>query len=432
MNLSRRFISIVAVIVLLLNFAFAETIDLKYLTNNQGPKLQKISDINNITSIKFPYSNIQLTVGRGVQLRYTTVPAGSPVVWTSSNSGVATVNSGGYVTARKSGTTTIKALSTNSIVNASLTVTVVKAKPKPKPKPEPKPKPNPDPLPKPKPKPQKISVEKVEIHPQSLALTVGDNYPLDVKLYPDNASDKDYKYYVSNPEVLTIENGYVIAKEEGEATIFVKADGAQSDIRVQVFAWVEANSRDKTPIIAMPFKDIDNSDTYYKIIKYLYNYKLMSGVDSDIFDKDGQASRAMLLTALYRLEGSPDVTYYKQFEDVEYGSWYSDAVMWGKSEEITAGITEKLFAPNRKLTRQELVVFIYNYIKYKNVPETFVIQKSKPTDFYRVDFWAKEEATWCLNNRLIGLNHGRFDPHINAKRQDIARALYVLDHLLTK
>ncbi len=416
---------------LLLNITFAGTS--KKVDDNQYTVIQKISDINKITSITFPYSNIQLTVGRGTQLRYSAVPAGSSVVWTSSNSSVATVSANGYVTARAAGTTVIKALSPNSIVSASLTLTVIKPRPRPKPQP-PKPHsdPKPQPQPKPEPKPQVIKVEKVEIYPSSLALTVGDSYPLDVKLFPDNASDKNYKYYISNPEVLSIENGYVYAKQEGEATIFVKADGAQSDIRVQVFAWVETNSRDKTPIIAMPFKDINNLNIYYRPIKYLYNYKLMSGVTHDYFDNNSPATRAMVLTALYRLEGSPDVTYYKQFKDVEYGSWYSDAVMWAKSEEITAGISEELFAPNRELTRQELVAFIYNYIKYKNIPETFVIQKSKPIDFYRVDFWAKEEAKWCLNNRLIGLNQGRFDPYVKAERKDIARALYVLDHLLTK
>ena len=84
----------------------------------------KLSD-NAIVSIKLSYSKYSLKVGQSKTLVATTSPekAAKSVKWYSSNNKIATVNNKGKVTAKKAGTVTITAKTTNGL-KATCKITV--------------------------------------------------------------------------------------------------------------------------------------------------------------------------------------------------------------------------------------------------------------------------------------------------------------------
>ena len=51
-------------------------------------------------------------------------------------------------------------------------------------------------------------------------------------------------------------------------------------------------------------------------------------------------TRADLVTALYRLAGSPETEVENPFTDVAADAEYYDAVMWGYANGVVGGITE--------------------------------------------------------------------------------------------
>ncbi|MFR0796868.1 MAG: hypothetical protein ACLSHG_11750 [Oscillospiraceae bacterium] len=54
-----------------------------------------------------------------------------------------------------------------------------------------------------------------------------------------------------------------------------------------------------------------------------------SGTSTMMFSPNAVMSRAMLVTVLYRMNGSPSVAgMTAPFTDVPSGQWYTDAVIW--------------------------------------------------------------------------------------------------------
>ena len=83
----------------------------------------------------------------------------------------------------------------------------------------------------------------------------------------------------------------------------------------------------------MPFTDVNEADWYHEAIKYVYDNELMNGTGDGLFEPNTPMTRAMLVTALYRQEDSPDVTEAAAFADVPSEQWYTDAVAWAAVEE---------------------------------------------------------------------------------------------------
>ena len=79
----------------------------------------------------------------------------------------------------------------------------------------------------------------------------------------------------------------------------------------------------------------DNCELKVKKSEYVIKNDLMNGVSSDEFDPNGTLTRGMMVTVLYRLEGEPESRADLPFEDVEPGTWYTEAVRWAVDEGIT-------------------------------------------------------------------------------------------------
>ena len=110
-----------------------------------------------------------------------------------------------------------------------------------------------------------------------------------------------------------------------------------------------------------PFTDVKTSRWSYDSIKYAVEKGYMNGVGDNKFDPAGSMTRGMVVTVLYRREGSPAVTFRDDFTDVKAGKYYSDAVIWAKDEGVVNGITETTFDPNGKITREQLATMLSRF-----------------------------------------------------------------------
>ena len=54
-------------------------------------------------------------------------------------------------------------------------------------------------------------------------------------------------------------------------------------------------------------------------------------------------TRAMLVTVLHRLEGTPAASEAASFADVATGQWYTDAVAWADQSGIVTGYGDGRF-----------------------------------------------------------------------------------------
>ncbi|MFR3289177.1 MAG: S-layer homology domain-containing protein [Lachnospiraceae bacterium] len=119
------------------------------------------------------------------------------------------------------------------------------------------------------------------------------------------------------------------------------------------------------------FTDVVEGKWYYEAVMTAYEKELMNGVTANTFEPMTAMNRAMLVTMLYRLEGSPEVegSVSEVFADCKDTAYYAKAVLWASQNNIVSGRGESAFAPLATMTRQEMAVILYNYSVFKGAAE---------------------------------------------------------------
>ena len=111
-----------------------------------------------------------------------------------------------------------------------------------------------------------------------------------------------------------------------------------------------------------PFTDVPETEWYRAAVEYVFENKLMNGMNATTYGPQKTLTRAMLVTILYRMAGAPKVEADNVFTDVPAGQWYTEAILWGYSNGIVMGMGKGLFAPDKAVTREQMVTFLYRYI----------------------------------------------------------------------
>lgn len=196
----------------------------------------------------------------------------------------------------------------------------------------------------------------------------------------------------------------------------VPADYAEPQGRITVL----------TAVSELPFTDVSVDAWFYDAIKAAYDAELMDGVSETTFEPDTAMNRAMLVTMLYRLEGSPEVTtnVSEVFADCADDVWYSDAVVWAAENNIVSGRSETEFAPTATMTRQEMAVILYNYSVLKGA-EAVTEPALEYGDADAIADWAANAVTFCTAEGLMsGVSETEFSPAGSATRAMGATVLF--------
>ena len=110
------------------------------------------------------------------------------------------------------------------------------------------------------------------------------------------------------------------------------------------------------------FADVPRDKWYAKAVDFVKDAGLMNGVGDNLFRPEGEVTRAMVVTVLYRLSEEPDVSGVQtQFTDLRAGSYYENAVLWAASTGVTKGVTETAFEPDTAITREQMATMIIRY-----------------------------------------------------------------------
>ena len=80
-----------------------------------------------------------------------------------------------------------------------------------------------------------IPVESVSVSKDSLALTEGDSFKLDVKIGPKDATNKEVNWSSSDPDIVSVDSeGNILAKAKGKAKIIVQSAGGEDRAKCSV------------------------------------------------------------------------------------------------------------------------------------------------------------------------------------------------------
>lgn len=174
------------------------------------------------------------------------------------------------------------------------------------------------------------------------------------------------------------------------------------------------------------FVDVKLGSWYYNSIVYAVSNGLMNGVGDSKFEPEEGMTRAMLVTVLWRYEGSPKQRP-STFSDVRRGQWYSEAVSWAAKNGIVTGVGDNKFEPDTQITREQIATILYRYAQKKRADTSARGSLSAFPDNGKVNGWAKTALQWCVGEGLIGgtNENGRvyLDPQGTATRAQVATIL---------
>ncbi|WP_169515439.1 S-layer homology domain-containing protein [Anaerovorax odorimutans] len=170
-----------------------------------------------------------------------------------------------------------------------------------------------------------------------------------------------------------------------------------------------------------PFTDVKETDWFFKAVANINRKGLMSGVSKTQFKPNDNTTRAMLVTILYRMENSPDIDNNAAFKDISNSSWYADSVSWAVKNNIVNGYSQRTFAPNDPITREQLVSVLYRYKKMKNADMSANGNTKDFKDASLISSWASDSIKWALGAEVLtGKGNGNLDPKGNATRAEVA------------
>ena len=178
-------------------------------------------------------------------------------------------------------------------------------------------------------------------------------------------------------------------------------------------------------------------------LDYCIDHGYIAGTSATTVTPDGECTRAMIVSILYRVQGEPaKVNGYElkklapPFDDVERGRWYTDAIWWAKLTGVVSGMSPSTFAPDDPITRAQLAVILYNYTKQfapGSLTETGLLTGFPDAD--SVPSWARTAMAWAVGNGLIsgvgenGVSYLR--PEGCATRAQVATILMNYDKALS-
>ena len=144
------------------------------------------------------------------------------------------------------------------------------------------------------------------------------------------------------------------------------------------------------------------------------------------FEPTTSCSRAMIVSMLYRLAGSPQTVFEGRFSDVPAGQWYSAAVIWAYHNNIVKGYDNGHFGPNDLVTREQLAVILKAYAGFAKKPTDGRASLADFPDEGKVT-WSRDAVRWAVDAKLISgkIVNGEtiLDPQGKATRAEVASIL---------
>ncbi len=237
------------------------------------------------------------------------------------------------------------------------------------------------------------------------------------------------------------DSGYLMAVRRRASSIATGGSSsgggtAEEDNKTEEVKDVESEAADKSEsentseISPEPEKNVETKNKFEDIkghwaeeyINDLCTKGIINGKSEREFAPDDNVTRGEFVSLLFRLSGDEGVRG-DLFDDVASDDWYSEAVCWAAEKGITTGVSDRMFAPYEKITREMAVVFIARYAKCKGIVLTEV-EKITFKDEKEISDWAKVAIGELSGLGLItGKGDGLFKPLDNATRAETAKIL---------
>lgn len=226
--------------------------------------------------------------------------------------------------------------------------------------------------------------------------------------------------------------GCTVTEDVIPATPF--AEGSKTAVAKAVIDGKEyVDSKVIETIAKIPwFKDVPADSWYAESVKEVYELGIMTGNSAGtLFTPDGVMTRGMVVNVLYRLDGSPSVSYKAGFKDVDAKKYYTASVNWAVQNGIAKGYSDNTFRPDAEITREQFVIILYYYAQYRGMNTNKSTDLSEYKDNARVHSYALAPVKWAVADGIMsGSSAKQLNPLQNVTRAQAARMLAEFYHIM--
>ena len=260
--------------------------------------------------------------------------------------------------------------------------------------------------------------------------TIGGLYPVTytegtVTVLPTNVTKPGYTFlgwftaYIGGVQVRQIE-----ATETGDKTFYARWHKTVLPPPPVTPGTPVTPARPAAPV-GLPFADVSGSDWFYNDVRYVYEKGIMDGTGADRFSPNAPLTRAMIVTILYRMAGSPSVSGSSDFTDVAAGKWFAKAVAWAAANGIVNGYGSGLFGPNDPVTREQLAAILYRYAVYGGMTAVTLEENlGSFADTAQLSAYAIQAMNWAVGQGLINGSGSNLVPKAQATRAQVAAIIH--------
>lgn len=260
--------------------------------------------------------------------------------------------------------------------------------------------------------------------------TINGEYPTTytkgtVTVLPTNVTKPGYTFlgwftaYIGGVQVRQIE-----ATETGDKTFYARWQKTVLPPPPVTPGTPVTPARPAAPV-GLPFADVSGSDWFYNDVRYVYEKGIMDGTGADRFSPNAPLTRAMIVTILYRMAGSPSVSGSSDFTDVAAGKWFAKAVAWAAANGIVNGYGSGLFGPNDPVTREQLAAILYRYAVYGGMTAVTLEENLGGfADTAQLSAYAIQAMNWAVGQGLINGSGSNLVPKAQATRAQVAAIIH--------
>ena len=221
-------------------------------------------------------------------------------------------------------------------------------------------------------------------------------------LYMTANSSSGSKYY----DLVPRQQSYIAGRWQEDVPTYSVVDIDSTTFTIATYRTDNGEQIDKTFTIkktdTLPYEDVTEDSWFYSYAKSMYEKGIMTGLKDNTFGPSETLKRAQFAVILYRLAGSPDVTYEKAFPDVPDGQWYSDAIIWAYQNNIITGYSDSgLFGTGDEITREQLVTMMYRYAQANDLDTSASASLYTFRDGQSVNAYALAAMKWAVAEELV-------------------------------
>ncbi|NLB80380.1 MAG: S-layer homology domain-containing protein, partial [Clostridiaceae bacterium] len=190
-------------------------------------------------------------------------------------------------------------------------------------------------------------------------------------------------------------------------------DGSNGDVKLPVI------QPDIPPVSNNAFIDLEGFDWAKDSINKLAEDEIIKGTSPTTFSPATNIKRADFVILLVRTFGLKVLESIEQFSDINSDDYFASEISTARAAGIVSGTGNNAFAPQLPITRQDMMVILYNTLIHVGV-DIEKAEKCDYPDFEQVSGYAKEAVATLTTNGIVRGSGGFINPNNNTTRAEVA------------